>query len=119
MRKSLSVLVAIILFLIVGYLLFSGGVNLLDFSTGLALLLAGSAITVLWWGFKPEIMRWLKKKPTPDAVAISSSLDHSLRHVEARLFYPVDVRWNKKQRDPKKNNPRLKLVLIKDLKEAY
>lgn len=66
MRKSLSVLAASILLSLVGYLLYSGGVNLLDFSTGLALLLTATGIAVLWWGFRPNIMRWLKKKPTAD-----------------------------------------------------
>jgi hypothetical protein len=40
-------------------------------------------------------------------------------HVEARLFYPKKYSWEKGERDPKKNVPRLKLVLVKDLKKAY
>jgi hypothetical protein len=74
MRKPLSVLVALILFSLVGYLLYSGGVNLLDFSTGIALLSAGLAIAVLWWGLRPDIMRWLKKKPPVNQVAHGDDL---------------------------------------------
>ncbi|MGQ9460380.1 MAG: hypothetical protein ACUVRA_04020 [Candidatus Bathyarchaeaceae archaeon] len=52
MRKTLSVLAAFILFSLVGYLLYSGGVNLLDFSTGLTLLLFGMAIAVFMVGLQ-------------------------------------------------------------------
>lgn len=45
--------------------------------------------------------------------------DSQFEHLEARLFYPPEVSWKKGERTPRKNNPRLKLVLIKDLKKAY
>jgi len=45
---------------------------LLDFSTGLTLLLFGMAIAVLWWGFRPDIIRWLKKKPTADIAMVKT-----------------------------------------------
>lgn len=45
--------------------------------------------------------------------------DPKFEHLEARLFYPPDVSWEKGERTPHKNNPRHKLVLVTDLKKAY
>jgi len=42
-----------------------------------------------------------------------------LNHVEARLFYPPEISWAAKERDPKKNNPRKKLVCNTVTRKAY
>jgi hypothetical protein len=90
-------LTACILFALVGYLLYSGGVNLLDFSTGLALLLTGMVIAVLWWGFKPDITRWLKKKPIASIsiVKTPSLFEHNKLKEVYSPIHSMIVRVNK------------------------
>jgi hypothetical protein len=43
----------------------------------------------------------------------------SYDHLEARLFYPKKYSWERGERDPKRNPPRNKLIIVKDLKKAY
>lgn len=80
---------------------------------GIVAIIGATALTVYL------LINRMKKPKTDVATSIIGSRDPRLKHVEARLFYSSDVNWEKKQIDPKKNNPRHKLILVKDLKKAY
>jgi len=75
MRKVLSVISAVALFLIVGWLIYSGTAILTDFWTELAVGLTLLVFGILYWGFKPEIIRLVKgKKEEPDVLIKENSL---------------------------------------------
>jgi hypothetical protein len=57
MRTRVSVVGSIILFLLVAILIHVGKVVLPDFYTDLAVLLLGSGIALLAWGFKPYLIK--------------------------------------------------------------
>jgi hypothetical protein len=75
------------------------------------------------WKYVREHNTWsyYPQRPMTDRPEIIEPLtyDPRFRHVEARLFYPPQISYEKGERDPRKNNPRHKLVLLIDLKEAY
>jgi hypothetical protein len=48
-----------------------------------------------------------------------TGFDRRFDHVEARLFYPLNIKYENGERDPRKNNPRHKLILMTDLRKAY
>lgn len=52
-------------------------------------------------------------------IEANEKLDPKFSHVEAWLFYPPSISYAKRQRDPKKNLTRFKLVVLTDLKRAY
>lgn len=58
-----------------------------------------------------------ESKPPEPTEPAPHAPDRNLQHVEARLFYPNNV--IRENRDPKKNNPHHKIILLKDLKKAY
>jgi hypothetical protein len=62
MRTIASILVACALFVIVGYLAYSGNIILSDFWTGVAVVLVGTALGILYWGFRPQISGFFKEK---------------------------------------------------------
>lgn len=66
-------------------------------------------MSVLYWGFKPEINRLVK----------SRRLDPRFDHIGAWLFYPPEISYEKGERDPRKNNPRNKLVCNTKTRKAY
>lgn len=45
--------------------------------------------------------------------------DLTFDHVEAWLFYPHEISYGRKERDPKRNNPRMKLVCNTITKKAF
>lgn len=86
-------------------------------------VLAGLFIAMILGGVA---LWWKGKKTATDMSVIVSNFDPKLRHIEARLFYPSLPKWKRflhfnerKERNPKKKNPRHKLILVKDLKKAY
>jgi len=62
MRTPISIIVAVVLLVFVGYLAYSGRIALLDYWTGLAVALTGIALGILYWGFKPQIDRFFNEK---------------------------------------------------------
>lgn len=62
MRKVLSIIGSIILFVIVLVLLESGGVILIDYLTGVTAALTILVFPILYWGFKPEIDGYIRGK---------------------------------------------------------
>lgn len=62
MRATISVIVALVIFIIVAYLAYSGGVVMPDYWTGLTVALTVVALSVLLWGFKPRIYQPFKEK---------------------------------------------------------
>lgn len=118
MRRTLSVIGASVLFVVVGLLIKQGGVDFTEYSTQLAVILTTMSIGLLVWGFRPTFVHLFREKPISDlSVEISRPLDPKFKIVEARLFYPRTI--SRERRDPKKVNPYHKLILIKDLKKAY
>ena len=111
MRKLLSTVGAVIIFIFVGSLIYMRGVVLSDFWTQLAVGLFFLAIGILGWGFKSELNYLVKGK--------APKFDPRYDHVEAWLFYGPEISYEKGERDPKKNNPRSKLVCNTITKKAY
>lgn len=62
MRKTLSIVVSLIVFGFVVWLILAGSVNLPMYWTEVAAGLTLIGIGVLYWGFKPDIVRWIKGK---------------------------------------------------------
>jgi len=62
MRAIVSILVACALFVLVGYLAYSGTIVLSDFWTGVAVALVVTALGVLYWGFRPKIGGFFREK---------------------------------------------------------
>lgn len=122
-EKTISVFVVIIIFIFVGYLLHLG-VDMSYFTTELAVGLIFLAIPILWWGFRSDIERWVKKRS--DASIGSDVVIPNFEHVEVRIFYPPKRRWEKTRVlekhwwEIRKQSPsRQKLALVKDLRKAY
>jgi hypothetical protein len=61
MRRVVSIIVAVILFLLIVCLAFSGSIVWSDYFTGLAIALTTIILGVLYWGFKPQIHGFFKK----------------------------------------------------------
>lgn len=62
MRTVISMVVAVVLFIFVAYLVYSGNIVLPEYWTQLAVTITAMALGVLYWGFKPLIDRFLKGK---------------------------------------------------------
>lgn len=110
MRKLLSVMCALSIFIFIGVLIYTGDILLPDFWTELAVGLMFIAIGILYWSFKSEINRFIKGE---------ENFDPRFDHVEAWLFYSRNIRYKKGERNPKKNDPRRKLVCNTITKKAY
>jgi hypothetical protein len=61
MRRIISIIVASMLFIIVGYFILSGIILLTAFWTGLSVALIPIALGILYWGFKPQLNRLFKE----------------------------------------------------------
>jgi molybdopterin-guanine dinucleotide biosynthesis protein A len=110
-ERVISIIGAVVVFLFVGYLLFLG-VDLSYLTTELAVGLFFLGIGIIWWGFRSDIERWIKKKPD------MRKLDPRLEHVEACLFYPPEYR-NKKKIFQRRHKPIYELVLLTDSHIAF
>lgn len=67
-RIVVSTIIGLLLIFLSAYLIYSGGVPLTDFLTQLAVGLILLAIGVMFWGFKPIIMNWMKRKEDRKAI---------------------------------------------------
>jgi hypothetical protein len=72
MRRLVSIVIAVILFLIIIYLAVSGYIVMSDFWTGLSIALIPIALAILFWGFKPQIYGFLKKNGKTKRVGIKT-----------------------------------------------
>lgn len=106
-RKIISVLGGAILLLLVGVWVYSGDLILPDFITRLVVGIIIMAIT-------PIFANALRKSTFEPKV---NPFNPKYDYIEARLFYPRTISWER--RDPRKIKPHYKLILIKDLKKAY
>ncbi|MHA2345643.1 MAG: hypothetical protein ACXACP_02890 [Candidatus Hodarchaeales archaeon] len=77
------------------------------------------AVLLVIFFYIESIREELLQSKIKRAEPIISQYDQRFKHVEARLFYPPEIKYEKGDRDPKRNNPRLKLILLTDLKKAY
>jgi hypothetical protein len=94
MRTIVSILVACALFVLVGYLAYSGIIILSDFWTGVAVVLVATALGVLYWGFRPQIGRLFKEKRSGDeseaeTVSARYQVESEEKHVKGTIRQPV------------------------------
>lgn len=127
LRRVLSVIVAIVIFSAVVLLIVVQGINLVDFSTQLAVALIPIGLAILFWGFKPDIEKLLRKDTSLVAKTtvldwrddMAGKLDPKFEHVTAYFFYPKTVSWTKGERNPMRNMPRFKAIVNHDTNIAY
>ncbi|MFY3739815.1 MAG: hypothetical protein HMLIMOIP_000234 [Candidatus Nitrosomirales archaeon] len=84
-RVILSVGLATGLFFVGLYLIYSGGVNLSDFITGITVAIFIGIASVLVWGFKPQIATLIKTKKEPQT---NRKFGHLTIHYSQRTDTP-------------------------------
>jgi len=94
MRKLLSVLFVLLLLVFVFLLAHMGLVALLDYWTGLAVALTLTAMGVLYWGWKPEINRSIRKRANLSEEHVSSAGFDTTKHQGAILANIVQTMSN-------------------------
>jgi len=62
MRTIISIAIAVVLFIFLGYLAYSGSIVWTDYWTTLAVTLTAIALGILYWGFKPKIDRFFEER---------------------------------------------------------
>ena len=60
-RKLVSIIVMLLSFIGVYLLLRQGATSVSEIGTAIATILIGLILTVLWWGFRKDIERWLER----------------------------------------------------------
>lgn len=90
--------------------------SLVDIKTPLVISLCVLVFvaTCLFWPRKKDLGVTLENDVTQ-----TTRLDPRFNHVEAWLFYESKIDYDKGERDPKKNNPRFKLVCNTSTKKAF
>jgi hypothetical protein len=100
MRKLISVICALSVIVIVTLIVVIGHADLSTLGGELAAALVIVALSVLYWGWKPDIDHLVGKR----------RLDPRFDHIEAWLFYDPKISYEKGERSPRKSIPRWKLV---------
>lgn len=92
MRTKISIIVATVLIIFVIYFAYSGNIALSDFWTQLAVALTIIALSILYWGFRPQIERFLRgKRKTQNDKAETVSLRKGKKQKSALLPESVNI----------------------------
>ncbi|HEV2137342.1 MAG TPA: hypothetical protein VGR53_00700 [Nitrososphaerales archaeon] len=80
-REAIAISLSGSSFVILGFLLYGGQVNMTEFLTGVAIFLFGAGFTTLYWGFKPRI----DKAITPKTNRVHAEAEAKRRLTRAEL----------------------------------
>jgi len=95
MRTIVSMVVAFVLFILVGYLAYSGSIFLPEYWTSLAVTFTAIALGILYWGFKPKIDRFFEeKRETQHKPETTPSLNVEKRKAETVPSLKVEKQKN-------------------------